>query len=191
MLIITPKNVRTSSIASGPRRGELAHRLLRQQPLGEVHPLVQLRHLGPELVHVRHLGPEVVHLGEDVLGGLAGGPAPPDPGGDRLADRAERDRHEGPAAEDEADREDVFHGPGPPRPAVSVCVRSSRLARGQVQAGLPFRPTVRSRARRPPVAVAASPPPAVSRYRTSIWPPISPMVSITASTGIGKRTPLR
>ena len=49
--------------------------------------------------------------------------------------------------------------------------------------------TRRSRANRRPVGVAASPPPAVSRYRTSISRPISPIVSITSSAGIANVMP--
>ena len=52
-----------------------------------------------------------------------------------------------------------------------------------------FNCTSRSRARRRPVGVAASPPPAVSRYRTSISRPISPITSITSSHGIANSMP--
>jgi hypothetical protein len=69
-----------------------------QEPLGEVHPLVQLGDLLPESVH----------FGQQ-LGVLRVGDPPPNPFGKGSADRADRKEEQGSASEQKSDGEQALH----------------------------------------------------------------------------------
>src|SRR5213593_1581764 len=100
--------IRTGS--TSVRRPEALHlALLGQQPLGEVHALAQVAHLGAELLHLtRQLRAKRVELRPDVFreGRTA---LVPDPLGERPAHRREGQQEERPTPEDEDDGENPFH----------------------------------------------------------------------------------
>src|SRR2546425_9339697 len=118
--ITVPKNPPTAmmgiktSISSSRRRSlarsdALTLAVLREQALGEVHALGELRHLAPhrlELLVERFLvfGELGAYLGATGRRTLAA-----DPVGQRAADRREGHRDAGAATENEDEGEDVFH----------------------------------------------------------------------------------
>src|SRR3989454_8419339 len=103
--------IRSSRPRSLARSDPLALAVLREQPLGEVHALSELRQLAPhglELLVERRLvfgelGWDIAATGRRALAA--------DPVGQRAADRRERHRDARAAPENEDESQDVFHTP--------------------------------------------------------------------------------
>src|SRR6185295_14900078 len=119
----------------------LALPVLREQPLGEVHALGELRHLAPHglellverLLVLRELGAHIVATRRRALAA--------DPLGHRAADRRERHRDARAAPENEDHRQDVLH-----------TVSAAALAEGRRGPSRAGAPRSRAALRRPPAA---------------------------------------
>src|SRR5881296_93271 len=110
--------IKSSRPCSLARSNPLALAVLREQPLGEVHALGELRHLAPHglellvqgILLFRELGAQIAATGRGALAA--------DPVGHRAADRREGHRDARAAPENEDDGQDVFH--------TGQCGRASR-----------------------------------------------------------------
>src|SRR2546427_5382688 len=105
----SPAFIGSSRRRSFARSDPLTLAVLREQPLGEVQALRELRHLAPHglellverILLFRELGAQTAATGRGVLAA--------DPVGQRAADRRERHRDARAAPENEDDGQDVFH----------------------------------------------------------------------------------